>query len=149
MGLVDRLAGGKAYLDANVFIYAIERIGDFVPVISGILPALDEQRFHAVTSELTLAETLVKPLRDGNGELAGDYIASIQPRPALEVVPVSREILIDAARMRAKSGLKLPGAIHAATAVRSGCGNFVTNDARFRSLPGLDVLVLSELAQQH
>ncbi len=30
MGLVDRLVGSKAYLDANVFIYAIERIEEFV-----------------------------------------------------------------------------------------------------------------------
>ena len=148
MGLLDRLAGGKAYFDANVFIYAIEQIDDFVSVVSEILPALDGQKLHAVTSELTLAEALVKPLRDDNGELAGDYIAAVQPRPALEVVPVSREILIEAARMRAKTGLKLPDAIHAATAVRSGCGHFVTNDARFRGLAGLEVVVLSELVQQ-
>ncbi len=147
MGLVDRLAGSTAYIDANVFIYAIERIEDFVPLVADLMPAIDGQEFHAVTSELTLAETLVRPLREDNEELAADYVAAIQPRRALRVVPVSREILIDAARIRASTGLKLPDAIHAATALQAGCVHFVTNDARFRAVSGIDVVVLSEVTE--
>lgn len=147
MGLVDRLAGSTAYIDANVFIYAIERIEGFVPLVADLMPAIDEEVFHAVTSELTLAETLVKPLREDNDELAADYVAAIQPRHALRVVPVSREILIDAAGMRASTGLKLPDAIHAVTALQAGCVHFVTNDARFRAVSGIDVVVLSEVAE--
>ena len=148
MGLVDRLAGGTAYLDTNTFIYAIEGIEEFFPLVADLLPAVDRRELQAVTSELTLAETLVKPLRDGNEDLASDYVRTIQSRPALRVVPVSRDILIDAARVRATTALRLPDAIHAATAIQSGCSHLVTNDARFRVVPGIDVLVLSEVARE-
>ena len=90
----------------------------------------------------------MKPLRDGNEELAGDYIAAIQPRRALRVVPVSRVILVAAARMRAATALRLPDAIHVATALQSGCTHLVSNDARLRVVPGIDVVILSEMAQQ-
>ena len=113
MGLVDRLAGGTAYLDTNTFIYAIEGIEEFFPLVADLLPAVDRRELQAVTSELTLAETLVKPLRDGNEDLASDYVGTIQPRRALRVVPVSRDILIAAARVRATTALRLPDAIHA------------------------------------
>jgi predicted nucleic acid-binding protein len=61
-------------------------------------------------------------------------------------VPISRQILEAAAQIRAASGLKTPDAIHAATALIEGCTLFVTNDAAFRSIPGLNVAILSEIA---
>ena len=115
MGLTDLLAGGKAYLDSNTLIYAIERVEGFVALVEDLLPAIDAEKIQAVTSELALAEALVKPFADGNEELANDYQGVIQPRPALQVIPVSRAVLVAAARLRAATGLKLPDAIHAAT----------------------------------
>lgn len=44
---------------------------------------------------------------------------------------VDRDILITAARLRAEQGLKLPDAIHAATAQLTHCERWLTNDARF------------------
>ncbi len=126
MGLVEHLAGGTAYLDTNTFIYAVERIEEFRPLIDELLPAIDRGSIRAVTTELTLAEVLVKPLRDGNEALARDYIAAIQPRPALRVIPVSRDILVAAARMRAATGLRLPDAIHGVTALQGDCTHFLT-----------------------
>ena len=145
MGLIERLAGGTAYLDTNTFIYAVEQIKEFRPLVDELLPAIDRGSVRAVTSELTLAEALVKPLRDGNEALAQDYVAAIQPRPALKVAPVSRDVLVSAARMRAPTALSLPDAIHGVTALQNGCTHFVTNDAGLRILPGIEVVVLSEV----
>jgi predicted nucleic acid-binding protein len=63
----------------------------------------------------------------------------------LQVVPITREVLVTAARLRAEQGLKLPDAIHAATAQLTNCQQFLTNDTRFKNLPGLPVLLLSQL----
>ena len=49
-----------------------------------------------------------------------------------------------AARLRAQLGLKTPDAIHAATALATGCALFATNDKGFRRVTGLAVAVLSE-----
>ena len=60
----------------------------------------------------------------------------------LAMVPVSRTILIDAARLRANSGLRLPDAIHVATAVAAGCPIFLSNDRRLKVPDVLQLLAL-------
>jgi predicted nucleic acid-binding protein len=143
--LLSRLSGGVVYLDANVLIYAIERIPEFTGLVAPLVAAIDEGRLRAVSSELTLAEVLVKPLRDGNEALAADYRAALHTRDAFAVVPVSRGILQEAARIRARGELRLPDAIHAATALHAGCTHLLTNDPHFRSLEGVDVILLADL----
>lgn len=54
-------------------------------------------------------------------------------------------MLIEAARLRAVTNLRLPDAIHGATAILSGCQTFLTNDRRLAALPGVDVVLLSEI----
>jgi predicted nucleic acid-binding protein len=67
-------------------------------------------------------------------------------RPNLRVIPVQRAILIEAARQRATSrSLKLPDAIHVATAVILNCTTLLTNDQKFKSLSNLPVVILSEV----
>ena len=61
-------------------------------------------------------------------------------------LPITRQILEAAAQVRATFGLKTPDAIHAATALIEGCTLFVTTDAAFRRIPGLNVAILSEIA---
>lgn len=50
-----------------------------------------------------------------------------------------------AAALRAATNLKTPDAIHATTVLIEGCKLFVTNDALFRRVPGLNVTVLRDL----
>ena len=70
----------------------------------------------AVTSELTLAETLVKPLEIDRQDIADLYVDLIQNSDHLIVIPIDRSILVHAAHYRARLGIKLPDAIHVATA---------------------------------
>ena len=51
----------------------------------------------------------------------------------------------DAALLRAETGLAIPDAIHAVTALRSDCALFVTNDTDFRRVQGLPVIILDDL----
>ena len=60
-------------------------------------------------------------------------------------MPVSRDVLVAAARLRAETNMKLPDAIHAATAQLTGCTQFLTNDTHIKALPGLIILSLTEL----
>jgi predicted nucleic acid-binding protein len=136
---------GRIYLDTNIFIYALEGYPIFRSVLTTLFNALDRGELTAVTSELTLAEVLVKPLLDHHAERQAAYLQALQPSTSLQIVPVSRDILIAAARLRADANLKLPDAIHAATAQLTGCAQFLTNDARFSSLPGLAIRQLSGL----
>jgi predicted nucleic acid-binding protein len=143
--MVRLTLSGRVYLDTNIFIYALEGYPVFRAVLTMLFEALDRGELTAVTSELTLAEVLVKPLLDHHAERQAAYLEALQPSTSLQIVPVSREVLIAAARLRADANLKLPDAIHAATAQLTGCGQFLTNDARVPALPGLAIRLLSEL----
>jgi predicted nucleic acid-binding protein len=136
---------GRVYLDTNIFIYALEGYPVFRAVLTTLFEALDRGEVTAVTSELTLAEVLVKPLLDRHAERQAAYLQVLQPSTSLQIVPVSRDVLIAAARLRADANLKLPDAIHAATAQLTSCDQFLTNDARLTSLRGLAIRQLSEL----
>ena len=100
----------------------------------------------AITCELTLAELLVKPFQDNDAETEQRCRAALQERGGLTVVPIDLNVLVESARLRASAGLKLPDAIHVASALTAGCEVFLTNDRRLRGAPGLDVLLLSEVA---
>lgn len=95
-------------------------------------------------SELAVAETLVRPIRDGNEELESAFRA-VFSAPEVQLVSGTRHLWEDTARLRAETGLKIPDALHAATALRAGCALFVTNDTDFRRVRGLPAVVLDDL----
>ena len=144
MGRVSDLAGQRVYLDTNIFIYALEGYPEFAPVLAELFEAIDQGEVQAVTSELTLAETLVKPFMDGSVERQQAYQQSLQSSPGLTLVPVSRAVLVEAARLRAAHGFRLPDAIHVASARLASCSRFISNDKQLK-IPGLPVVALAEL----
>lgn len=144
MGTIGERLGPKVYLDANFFIYALEAVAPWARAAGEILTSLDAGRLAAVTSELSLAECLVKPLALRRGDVASAYLELLKDHRFLSVPPVSREILIEAARLRGLARIKLPDAIHAATALLTGCSSFLTNDDRLR-IEGLVMVRWHEL----
>jgi len=145
MGIADVIKGKSIYIDTNIFIYALEGYPEFAASLTSLFTAIDEGGVTAVTSELTLAESLVKPLMDDNTVLENLYLEVFQTSMSLNVVPISRQILIESARLRAKSKtLKLSDAIHFATARMSDCQTFLTNDKQLKFVPDFDVAILAE-----
>ncbi|HKV12938.1 MAG TPA: PIN domain-containing protein [Thermoanaerobaculia bacterium] len=61
------------------------------------------------------------------------------------MVPVTRGVLVAAAKLRADSRMKLPDAIHAVTGILEDCTLLLTNDDRFGNPPGLQVVPLEKL----
>jgi predicted nucleic acid-binding protein len=145
MGLLSTIQGDRIYLDTNVWIYAVESYPAFIQELSDFFQRVDRSQYVAITSELSLAETLIKPIKDNNRGRQAAYKKAIVNRNNVSVVPILREILINAAQVRAEMGLKLPDAIHAATAVQAQCSTFVTNDAQLKKLSNLHVVLLSEV----
>src|SRR4051812_46379606 len=133
-GLSDIL-GRTVYLDANIFIYAVEGYAPEEAFLRELLAALEDGRFPAVTSELSLAEVLVKPLKLGREDVAAAYGELLTASDRLAVLPVDRAILVEVARQRAALGM--PDAIHVATALAAGCDLFLTNNGRLKLPAGL------------
>ena len=67
------------------------------------------------------------------------------PPPGLAVAGLNAAIQERAAELRATiESLRLPDAIHLATAETERCDLFLTNDKRLRSVPRLPIVVLAE-----
>jgi predicted nucleic acid-binding protein len=148
VGLTKAIAGRRIYLDSNIFIYAVERHPVFSFAVKQIFESIDQGRTEAVTSELTLAEVLVKPNERNLKRQKEAYIDIITGTPSLEAVATTREILIQSAAMRARTGMKLPDAIHVTTSLERQCHVFITNDAGIKTPGILTRLLLSDLVEK-
>jgi predicted nucleic acid-binding protein len=149
MGMIDieSFTGDRVYLDANVFIYAVEGFERYAALCTAILQSIEDMKIHAVTSELSLAEVLVRPLKLQNAGVVESYKNLIQSQFDLKVVPVSREILVTAATIRATSGCRMPDAIHIATAQDMKSEFFFTADKAIKVSAPLRVVTLDELLE--
>lgn len=145
MGVADAIRGGAVYLDTSVFIYAVEGYAPYARALAELFEAVDMGHLRAVTSELTLGEALVKPMADGNLALQHAYQEAVQSSASLAVVPITRQVLVEAAGIRARArSIKMPDAIHIATARLEQCGTVLTNDKLLKAAEGIHVLLCSE-----
>jgi len=135
---------GSVAVDANVVIYAVQGDSAYEPLLRPLWRALWAGSITVVCSELLLCEVLTGALKNDDARLAEAFEAFLAS-PGWELLPISREILRNAARLRASLRLRTPDAIHAATALRAGCAMFLTNDPHFRRVPDLPVTILDEV----
>ena len=139
MGLLSDIGSGPIGLDSSAFIYYIEENPLYLPVLDSLFDEIGEGRLRAVTSSLTLLETLVVPLRAGNEVLAQQYERFLT-RSRVLLIPIDPPLLRAAAHLRAATRLKTPDAIQVTSALSAGCPAFLTNDQRVSSVPGLQIL---------
>ncbi len=144
MGPLTLPSYGAVYLDTSAIIYSVERNEPYLTLLAPAWRQAETGQFVVVCSELVIAETLVRPIREGNADIEVAFRA-VFAAPDVRLVPATRHLWEDAARLRAETGLKTPDALHAATALRAGCDLFVTNDTDFRRVQGLPVVVLDDL----
>jgi predicted nucleic acid-binding protein len=139
MALKKDIVGRRIYLDTNIIVYAVE---EPVPLTKGqaaLFDAIDDGSIQAFTSELALAECLVHPLAANDTRLASAYERFLGSETELELVPLDRHILIAAAHFRALTKMKLPDAIHVASAMSRGATVFLTADRRIKAPPELRI----------
>jgi predicted nucleic acid-binding protein len=146
MGSLTLPASGRIYVDSNCVIYSVEKITPYDGLLDVLWAEVTAGRLSAVSSQLSLLETLVKPIRIGDTKLESDYRAFLLESRGVEILPIDLAVLTRAARIRAETGLKTPDAVHAATAIECGAALFVTNDPAFSKVRQLDVGLLSGVA---
>jgi len=106
-----------------------------------IIHAVDDRIIAAVTSEITIAEVLVKPIQLGDSAIIAAYQEMIASSSYFEVLPIRRDILVSAAQLRAqRSSIRLPDAIHMATAQVASCTCMVSDDQQLRAIDGIKLI---------
>ena len=135
--MTDSDAVPRVYLDANVFIYAIEGSADVADPLRQLFGLLQAGRAIGVTSELTLAEVLPK----ASSVQRRNYLNMIVWSRIFDLRPVSRDLLIETAEYREHAGMpKLPDAIHVVTAIRTQCRTVLSADLRLKLPVGYSVI---------
>ena len=76
---------------------------------------------------------------------ADDYETLLSYFPNLELEPISRAVLLDAAALRARYRLRTPDAIQLATAFKSEATLAITNDEAWKQIAGIETLLLTDL----
>jgi predicted nucleic acid-binding protein len=135
----------RVLIDTSIWIYHFEQHPELGAVASKIIESLEEGEYRGVASELTLLELTVRPLQLGRQDVADDYEVLLDYFPNFEFERISREILLEAAALRARQRLRTPDAIQIATGLRTGATLAVTNDEGWRNFPLLETMILTDL----
>ena len=146
--LASALAGHRLIaLDTSVWIYHFEGSATYGRSADSVLEAVSAGNVAAVASELVLLELLVAPLKKSAQDVADEIELTLLHFPHLQLAPVTRSVLMRAAEIRARYGLRTPDAIMLATAVEAGATLAVTNDDAWKRVKEVDVVLLGELTK--
>ena len=129
------------YLDSCIVIYLVEKH----PIFYGPI----EERFRKDAAEgfaispLVILECVVGPLKRGDVELERRFEQFFTTATYLEL---NEKVFREAARKRARLGLKTPDAVHLSVAEGYGCSQVWTNDSRLSKVAPLAVNVLEDVS---
>lgn len=143
----SRIAGNhkRVLIDTSVWIYHFEQHVQLAAPAGQLIGRLEEGQFRGIASELTLLELTVRPLQLGRQDAADDYETLMSHFPHLELAPITRAILLEAASLRARYRLRTPDAIQLATGLSLKATLAISNDEAWRGLPIIETLILGDL----
>ncbi len=146
MGLIDNLKTETlpVALDTCIFIYFIEEHPKYLPIVHPLFADINAGGLNAITSALTLMETLVLPYRLGNVFLAKQYEVLLRRSRGLRLAEITANTCTAAAQLRAAYGLKTPDALQLAVALVAKCSTFITNDRVLPSIAGIDIVQIED-----
>jgi predicted nucleic acid-binding protein len=134
----------RLYLDSSPIIYFVEGQAQFGPKANRVFHFFQTGAIRAVTGPVTLAECLVAPYKNNDQALAVRLFRTILQKNNCEYWADPFDAILTA-KIRAKYNLRLPDAFQVAAAINSACDAILTNDADWKRLTDIPVLVLSEL----
>jgi predicted nucleic acid-binding protein len=115
-------------VDTNVFVAARNRAEANFEACRRLLAAIDEGKFRALISVVSLAELRAGFSIDEIPALWTPFLSHLTASPNSSVEPVDREIALTAGAIRHEVGLTLPDALILATAHHRNAKGVATDD---------------------
>ena len=139
--------GSRILLDTVALIYFLEENERYSKSAEKIFSRIESGQLQGVIASLVFAELLVPLYRSGDPQAATGLSNRLRNFRNLEAIPLTTEISMGAARLRADYGLRTPDAIHAATAISTQSTGILTNDKRLKVLSqeGLSIWLFDTL----
>jgi predicted nucleic acid-binding protein len=131
----------RIFFDTNLFIYLLEDNGETGARVGDLIQRISERRDDLLTSTLTLAEVLVKPLSVGDAAWAERY-EKLLSTPGVSVLAFDRASARIFAQIRQDRTVTPPDAIQLSCAASAKCDLFITNDDRLsrKMVPGIQFI---------
>lgn len=146
MKIDDALKGvTHIFLDTAPVIYFVENHPLYFPLVENIFNRFDSGNLLAATSPVTLAETLIMPLRLNLTHLQKAFTDVITNGSNTTCFPIDTKIGQQAANLRARYNLPLTDALQIAVALSAGCDAFLTNDLTLKRVVEIQIIVTDEL----
>lgn len=146
MARTDWIApGGLIYLDANVVVYFIERRDAVQAKVADILRAAVAAGCRFAVSEAGVAECFYGVFKLESDVLEQAYAAFFEEAALISICVVDGPLLMRAARLGAREGLKLLDASHVVAALEAGASHLLTNDKAMGATAAIPVIQLSAL----
>lgn len=133
------------FVDTAPLIYLFENHPQFGPPIAALLDGVYDAGAQMVTSVITYVEIATQPARRGDARLVAKYREFLTNSENLSVHPISMAVADAAVGFRAKHGFRTPDALQLAVAELCGADYVVTNDASWKKVTSLNVVLVSEL----
>ena len=145
---IAKITNKHVYFDTNPIIHFLNGNTIYFNVCKALFQAVEDQSIYGYSSDLCLAELLVKPLRDNN-HLEIRIIKGFFDDGFFQVLNHDRSTLELSATIRAMQRLKMIDAVHVATAIQHGCDYIVTADEQIvRNTIGISVINLNQYIQK-
>ena len=131
----------RIFWDTNLFIYLFEDGGQLAERVIQLREASIARGDQILTSAMTAAEVLVRPVAVQSGALELRYLEFFR-NPKLTVIPFDLKAAPHYARIRQDRTIRPPDAIQLACAAAVGVDLFLTNDTRLskRIMPGINFI---------
>lgn len=141
---INKLRGSRVYFDVNPIIYFIEQNTQFAETVAPIFEMIGEGSIVAFTSELSLTEILIKPIRDNLNQVIQAHKELLLDPELFTLISPNQDTFLLAAELGGKSSMRTPDSIHMACAVQSKCKYFITNDKGIKSTKDVIVVQMSD-----
>ncbi len=132
----------QPFLDTCVLIYFLEGHDVFGRQVKKIMEKVETGATKAAISALTMTELLTGPYRCNNELLALEYHGLLYYFPNLEIVDITLDIAVDAARIRGVYDIATPDSLLLATALQVKADAFITSDKKLSGFKELEVLLI-------
>lgn len=135
-------------LDTTVFIYHFEENPIYLPLTLELFTSIETGAQTGTTSTITLLEIIVRPLSLNRPDIARKYEALLVNFPNIRIVDLDRDVVRQAARLRAEYHIGSPDALQISASLIHGANAFITNDRRLERLHDkLDVIILDDFIE--
>lgn len=134
----------QVVIDSNIFIYLLEDHDLFGESADFIISQAESGAFGGCITPVSVAEIVVKPLRQGRSDLVDKFRKLMQQWSNIVSVDIGIEIGTFAGALRAKYGLPLPDMIQAAVALQAREPTLITNDKALKRVNELDVFTIDD-----